>query len=364
MPSYELELRTRTGAAVASLPDAKLESVSWELNGLGQLDFAMSQDDPKISTPLLVEHEVRCIIEGVNNPWQGPIWQDDEDPKKVKFQANGVESYLTRRHIDFSSLVFDDVADGYEQLQIGWALMAYAQGQSVAQAGNRTFPSKSFDVTAANYAASGRKRLRKYLRNEHAEILGLLQEFNSLRDFTTGEIDGFDWEIICYLDGRREWTPYYPMKGSLKAQYALEYGRNVTDFSVSADGKGLTTKTYCTGASNGDIKIEANYEDVVASDRYSQMVSIIDSSDQADPATLESKARTYTEEYKRPLVVPELKAVQVPVDLLGKISTGDRLPVRIERGRTQIDDIYRVGKIEWKVRPNVLELTLLPKVTL
>lgn len=364
MPGYELELYTRSSVAVASLTEAVLEEVKWTLNDIGQLSFSMLQDDEQIVVPKLVEHEVRCTIEGVTNPWQGPIWQDEEGPKSVKFDANNVASYLTRRFIDYSSLYYDDIPGGYDQLQIGWGLMQYAQGASFAQTGNTPIPSKSFNVTAASYAPSGRLRLRRYLRDDHSGILEMLQEFGGLRNFSTGEIDGFDWEIICYADGRREWTPYFPMKGSLKPQYALEWGRNISDFTVNADAKGLTTKTYCTGQSTGDTRLEANYEDAASSALYTQMVSVIDSSDQSDPDALEDRARTYTEEYKRPLITPELKAVAVPVELLGKIETGDRIPVKIDRGRTQIDDIYRVGEITWKPRPNTLELTLLPKVTL
>lgn len=364
MPTYELELFTRASTPVASLTQAVLEEVKWTLNDIGQLSFTMLQDDAQIIVPKLVEHEVRCTIEGVANPWQGPIWQDEEGPKRVRFDANRVESYLTRRYIDYSSLLYDDIAEGYDQLQIGWGLMQYAQGESFAQTGNTVFPNKSFNVTSASFAMSGRKRLRRYMRDDHANILDMMQEFGGLRNFTTGEIDGFDWEIITYADGRREWTPYFPMKGSLKSQYALEWGRNISEFTVNADAKGLTTKTYCTGQSTGDVRLEANYEDVASSVLYTQMVEIIDSSDQSDPDALEDRARTYTEEYKRPLITPELKAVSVPVELLGKIETGDRVPVKVSHGRTQIDDIYRVGEITWKPRPNTLELMLLPKVTL
>lgn len=363
MPTYDLELYTRTSTPIAALDQAQLEQVTWELNGPGQLDFTMSQDDPDVTKPLLVEQEIRCTIEGVANPWQGPLWQDEQGPRRVKFSAEGIASYLTRRYIDISSMVWDADPTGYDQLTIGWGLVAYALGQTVPVAGVTTaVPRKNFNVTSANFADSGRKRLRRYLRNEHQEILPLLQEFNGLRNFTTGVVDGFDWDFITYADGRREWTPYYPQKGSLRTDLTLEYGRNISEFTVREDGKEISTKAYCTGGSTGDTKLEANYEDTVASDRYTQMVSIIDDSSQSDTNELANKARKHVEDRKRPLLDVDIKSVQVPVKMLGVFQPGDRVPIKISRGRTQVEDIYRIDKITWKVRPDVLELTLVPKV--
>lgn len=362
MPDYELELLTRFSEPVAPLPKAQLTSVKWELNTAGSLSFEMKQDDPDVMKPLCVEHEVRCTVEGVEDPWQGPIWQDVQSPKTVSFDAEGVASYMTRRYIDFSSLWFDDLDAGYDQFQIAWGLVQYAQGMPVAQAGSVVIPAKNFNVDAGDLTPSGRLRLRRYLRNEHAEILPLLQEFAGLRNFDTGEPDGFDFDIITKADGARLFQPYFPQKGSLRLDLALEYGRNLSTYTVREDGKEIATNTYATGQSNGDVKLEAHYEDAAASAQYSQMTSFIDYSDQSDEDALREFARRHTESHKRPQVVPELTAVQVPVTLLGNIQTGDRVPIHIVNGRTNLNDVFRIGSITWKPRPNTLELGILPKV--
>lgn len=361
MPDYELDLVTRENEPIAPLPTAKLEKVTWTLNAPGSLSFSMQQSDPDVTKPLVLEHEVRCIIEGVDNTWQGPIWQDAQTPKAVTFDAEDIGSYLYGKHIDFSTLIYDTVG-GHEQFEIGWGLVRYAQGIAVPEGGNLAIPSKSFNVTAGDLTPTGRLRLRRYLRDEHAEILPLLQEFAGLRNFNTGEPDGFDFEFITTRDGQRLWQPYYPQKGSLRMDLALEYGRNVPDYTVREDAKSISTKTYATGQNNGDIKLEAYYEDEPSSDKYTQMTKFIDYSDQSDPTALEEFARRYTENFKRPVITPELKTVQVPITLLGVLQTGDRVPVHIVNGRTNVNDIFRVGSITWNVRPNTLEVGILPKV--
>jgi hypothetical protein len=360
MPEYELELITRESEPVAPLPSAQLEKVTWTLNAPGSLSFSMQQSDPDVSKPLLLQHEVRCTIEGVDNPWQGPIWQDSQTPRSVTFDAEDIGSYLYGKHIDFSTLIYDDPA-GADQFEIGWGLIQYAQGIPLAQAGSLSIPSKSFNVTAGDLSPSGRRRLRRYLRDEHAEILPLLQEFAGLRNFFTGDPDGFDFEFITTRDGQRLWQPYYPKKGSLRMDLTLEYGRNVTDYTVRGDAKTVTTKTYATGQNNGDVKLEANYEDAAASALYTQMTKFIDYSEEFDPAALQEFARRYTEDFKDPILSPELKTVEVPITLLGDLQVGDTVPVSISNGRTQVNDIFRVGTITWNIRPNTLDITILPK---
>lgn len=356
---HQVVLCDRRGVPQEELANAQVESLTWALSDVGGGTISLKQDDPQVTAPLLLENEVQVFIDEWPDqavvPWWGVWWRCRDTARKAVFEVQTLESYLTKRFIDTRSLYWAD-ADGNdvetEQLAIGWALMAYAQDGL----------DKDLFITNGTYPPSGKTRLRRYNRDEHQQILELLKEFPNLVDFTTGASNGFDWQIQGYRNGRREWTPYYPQRGTLRADLTLELGRNVSDFDVDEDAVNLATKTYATGGSTGDIKIEANYRDNVASARHGEMLAVISHGDQKDPAALRDFARSHTELRNRPIITPKVKAVRVPVELLGTIMPGDTVPVSIRRGRVNVEENMRVQSVTWKPGANTVELNFIPKV--
>lgn len=322
----------------------------------------MKQTDVRVSEPELRQHEVKLFIEdwpdNLAVPWQGPLVNDTQDDKQVEFNGSSLEYYLSKRFIDFSSLDYSDLPDGYEQTEIGWGLVQYAQGIPVQ---NYTIdnPDKGFRVIVGQLPVS-KKRLRVYNREDHANIFDLLGEFPTLVDYDTGVPNGFDWAILPMRDGRRIWTPYAPQRGAVRPDLTLEYGRNITDFSVKEDMNNFAARAICSGGNAGDIKMENEYKDAAAAALYGEDMGIISDASQMDPAELGSKARSYVQARNHPITDPQLNAVRVPVELLGVLEPGDTVPVSIHRGRTNIEDNFRIASITWAVRPNTLQLSFLP----
>lgn len=376
MPAYSVELMDRDGSSLDELAGAQLQDVTWVNSGIGDMNFNMSQTDRRVADPILRRHEARLHIEGwprgTEVPWQGPILTSSQDDKVVAFQCSTIEHYLQKRFIDFSSLLYDGSsvdADGnyvaappgfagYEQVDIAWGLVSYAQGRPVA---NYTInnPDKDFRVDAAT-TASGKLRLRQYMREDHANILDLLNEFPTLVDFVTGAPNGFDWAIIPYLDGRRLFTTYAPQRGTMQTNLTLEYGRNIFTFKVNESMVNFAARAICTGGSDGDIKLENEWKDAAAAAQFGEDMFITSDGDQMDPDTLGAKARSAVQQRNHPIVDPELQAVRVPVELLGVLQPGDTVPVAIHRGRTNIEGHFRIQSIKWAVRPDVLQLTFYP----
>lgn len=365
MPAYEIELVDHDGTSLGELAEAQLASVTWLNSGIGDISFSLPQTHPRVSDPVLRRHEVRLFIEDWPDPlvvpWQGPLINDSQTDTQVVFNGSSLEYYLSKRFIDFSSLDYSDLVDGYEQTEIGWGLVQYAQGRPV-QAVTINNLAKDFRVDVGLLPVS-KKRLRIYNREDHANILDLINEFPTLVDYETGEPNGFDWAIVPMRDGRRMWTPYAPQRGTRRADLTLEYGRNVTTFTVNEDMNNFCARAICTGGNAGDIKMENEYNDVGAALTYGEDLAIMSDASQMDPAELGSKARAFVQARNHPIVDPQLQAVRVPVELLGELQPGDTVPVSIHRGRTNIEDDFRISSITWQVRPNNLQLSFLPKLS-
>lgn len=364
MPAYTLELIAHDGSSLGELPDAQLEDVSWANSNSADINFSMLQTDARVSDIQLRLHEVRLFIEGwpdpLSVPWQGPVLNDKQDDTRVAFSGSSLECYFARRFIDFSSLTYDDLVDGYEQTEIAWGLVQYAQGIPVRDYTINNV-NKRLRITADALPVT-KKRLRRYEREDHLNIMEALQEFPTLVDFNTGAPNGFDWAVLPFTDGRRVWTPFSPQRGSRKPDLTLEYGRNILSFSVAESMVNFASRTICTGGNNGDIKIENEWNDAAASAMYGEDMAITSDSTQMDPAELGAKARAYTLARNHPIVDPDLQAVRAPVELLGVLQPGDTVPVSIHKGRTNIEADFRIQSIKWAVRPNNLVLTFYPSL--
>jgi hypothetical protein len=377
-PAYSVELIDHDGTPLGEIPQAQLNSVEWVCSGIGNIDFTIKQNNLRVSDIILHRHEARLLIDGwpraTEVPWQGPILDDDQDDQNVNFTGQSIEYYLTKRYMDFNSLYLDGSTlngdgtvtpasvgfPGYDQLTIAWSLMQYAQGQATIGV-TATNANKNMRITAPSFPTTI-NRLRQYLRENHQQIFELLSEFPGLVDYTTGVANGFDWNIICGIDGSRVWTPYYPQRGSVKADLTLEYGRNLLKFKVKESAVNFATRAICTGGSDGQSKLENEYNDAANSATYGEMMGVLSDGTQLDPTELGSKARAYVTARNHPVIDPSLEAVRVPVELLGQLQPGDTVPVSIHRGRTQIEANFRIKSVKWTPRPNVVILTFYPSL--
>jgi hypothetical protein len=346
MPQARLVVVNRSGTLLGELSRARLNSVNWTLNKPGALEFVMQSDDPRIGLPKLLGNEVQLWIDD-SLEWWGVPWRCTSSPRSSTFSCEGLLSYFTKRFITNASQTFTSV----EQFSIAYGLITYAQSGT----------DQALNIGTASVSPSGVVRSREYLREDHGQILDLLNEFPSLSRAADGVKDGFDFDINIAA-GQRLFTPYYPTKGVLRSNMVLEYGRNVTDFTIEEDAVDLANRAYWTGGSNGDVKFENNYKDTVAAADRGEFQYIGSDGDQNDVNVLKQRAANYVATHKTPSITPKVSAVEVPVSMLGVIKVGDTLPVRINSGRVQIASNYRVGGLTWKVQPNNLEIEFMEAV--
>jgi hypothetical protein len=337
LPDYRIMVVDRNGFPKVELDLAYVDHVTWELNAPGEMVFKNPIIDPKVATyPRLLIDEVQLWVDDELS-WWGVPWREAQDVQNVEFTCHGLLSYFTKRFITYTSLLYTSL----EQLTIAANLVSHGQ----------TGANMPLFIDIDSYTPSGHVRSRDYKREDHANILDLLNEFPTLDD-------GFDFEIEVDGTGNRVWTPYYPVKGYYKPNLVLEWGRNINNYSVNGDAVDLATQVYVTGGTAGDVKFEQNHEDEDASAIYGRMQAIVADGSQNDVGWLLERAEKEVDTRKEPAEIPEVTAVNVPIQLLGVVKTGDVVPLRIRNGRTQVSGDYRVVKITWKVDPNTLEFVL------
>lgn len=391
------------------LSDANLDSVKWVLNDSGALTYTMSQDDPRINLPKLDQNEIQLRIDD-QVMFQGINQKCRNTPHDAQFTCPGILDYFKGFYILHSSRYYPassaaiSIGNGYSidaatlqniinNINTPAAATALLRLQAAINSGRLDAQQlmdilnahdisvtiqgpgeEQFDIAAdlirfkqdenpdteryiypSNYVPSGVLRFRKYMRNDHQQILDILKDFNDLAD-ALGNPTGFDYDIVVSGDGRREWTPYYPRKGSLINAVTLEWGRNITDYTIDEDGSTVSNWTYMTGGSNGDIKFEANARDNVKAGKYGQWEAVVSDSEENDVGVLQEKAQKYNAKFGDPLIQPKVTAVETPDKILGVVGTGDQVMVRIQRGRINYAAVQRIVSIEWKPGPATITL--------
>lgn len=324
----------QSGTPFGEVTGARVTEMIDELNRAGSAKIGIDPLHP--SAPLLKvnEREVQIWIDDVLR-WWGIPRSISGDTKEVFFNCAGLLDHFAYRFVT-ASLLYTSI----DQLTIGSNLITYAQ----------TGTNRNRNVTFPTITPSGRVRSREYKRDEHGKILTQLEEFPELDD-------GFDFSIEVFGDGRREWTPHYPLKGSVKAQYALETGRNIDELSYEEKGEEQATQVYATGGSNGTVRFEENYENTTLSATYGQMQRAISEGTQQDVAWLQAKARAEVDTYGTPVKLPEITVNNSLVQLDGNLKTGDQIPVRIDHGIIQFNENLRINRIN-RLEDGRLKLSL------
>lgn len=332
------------------MPAVTVDEVTWTLNQPGGFKISVDPLHPNALMMPINESEVQ-------------VWFDDQiqhcgvprglggNEKSVSFDCEGIMSWFYYAHL--TSGVINNFA--IEQFGLAANLVEYAQ----------TGPNSDRRIDVGLYVGSGIFRGRPTSSEDFPNIYDLLQEFPKL-------YQGFDFDIVLFNDGRREFMPYYPSKGSRKPQYALEFDRRGRKFvegieGFKRDGYAMATDVYNTGGTVTDtstdpdtqFKVVGHYEDLTAdgSPRYGRMTKVMSDGQIIDLGWLNDRA--HEEEILRgqPITVAD---VIVSEDLLGLVSTGDVLPTRIDYGVIQMMGDFRVMSITWRNSSRNLKLGLQP----
>lgn len=307
-----------TQARIGELRGARVEELAWELDAPGGASISINPLNKTASFIAVNKTEIQIWIDDVLRHWVIPRGCTG-DHKRITFQCVGLLDHMSYRRIR-STLTYTSI----DQFNIGWNLVNYAQ----------TGTNRNRFITAATYTPSGYTRSRQYERNEAKSIIECLQEFPNLEN-------GFDFEIVVFGDGRREWTPYFPQKGSYKPHLALEWGRNIVGLNYNEAGQNQGTKVWATGGSSGDVRFEENYEDVALSAEYGQMERMVSEGSQQDVDWLADRAAEEVGTFGLPTKLPELV---VNYDL-GVLETGDVVPVKVQHGYIDMVGNYRISRL-------------------
>lgn len=322
----------RLGNWIQEVEDAAVNSIKWELNRPGEATIVYHPLATGASDIHLVKRELQIWMDD-ELVWWGVPWRRNGGVRGLAVQCEGLMSLFTKRFVDRSTLFYTSL----DQLAIAWDLLRYAQDNTIA-------PNRDFHISSAEFLPSGHARSRNYERNEHANILDLLEAFTKLDD-------GFDYDLVVYGDGRREWTPYYPKKGVVRDEFRMEYHedgeRGIADFAFAEDAVGIATEAYATGGSEGEVKFEQRYEDVLASAEYGVMQKVVSEGSQKDVGWLLERATKEVKTFKNPVITPQITAANVPMRLFGQISVGDWLPMGINYGSIIVGGYYRIKTITW-----------------
>jgi hypothetical protein len=339
---YTLQVVDRVGNRIADLPDAQLDSVKWELNGPGEIVYTMANSDERVTAPVIDVNEVALYVPQYEDPLQWAYHQKAKGSGSggtTQFSCPGILEYFDHLAVLNTSYEWDDT----EQMAIAANIV------TAAQAGNATR-----HIAVAPYTNSGVIRSRIYDRADHKWFGDLLKEFPGLTD-ADGNPTGFDIGMT-HPGAQRLFTMWYPTRGSIRLDIVLEWGRNISDYTVDEDGSALTTRTYCTGGSDGDIKFENYYEDFAAETTYGEWHAVISDTSENDVNVLLTRAAKYTKANNQPKLAPALQAIEVPDALLGVIWPGDSIVVRLKDGRYDFNSLYRISSLTWKPGPGNMQI--------
>lgn len=343
---YRLECVNRDGSAVAGLEDAVLTSARWDLNGPGSIKYTMPQHSRYNRFPIENKNEVQLWV-GTDLLHWCFHHKTTESPQNIQFECPGLLQYFDFRFILNTSLEYDDT----EQLTIAAAIVEAMQ----------SLPGQDWNISIGSYDASGTIRSRRYNILDHQNALTMLGEFPDLTD-AEGNPTGFDFDIdIQTIPGERQFAMYFPTKGVVHQKLKLEWGRNITDFTVKRDGSSMANNVYYTGGSNGEIKFENHFKDSDSigdplGGDYGEWQAVKAQTGENDVNVLLELAQSYVYKHNTPKITAQVTAIEVPDTLLNVVQTGDWLNVQINHGRTQVNESYRVQTIEWLPGPGNLKI--------
>lgn len=331
------------GTLLSLLPEAKVASLTMNL---GAPDEAMLRIPVAAGRQLQIAHgsEVHVYADGDPVPLlMGIPWTArSSSAGLLEVPVASVESMFLRRFVR-STLAYTAV----EQFQIGWNLIDHTQNQ----------PGGDLGITAAAWTPSGVTRDRTY---QPYNMPVIAEELDAFRDI----IDGFDWTVLPTAANAREWTPYYPQRGSA-LDVQVGYGPNTRGNAVAYTGyqtlDGPVTRGFVGGAGSGPDRLIGSYADPGLG-TTSKLVEGFrsGSSSMTDQQTADDYAQNLVECSTAPLTVVESVDVHGPSTFVRSVRPGDTLPVRINHGWFQADATYRVRQCKWPATFDRVGLALEP----
>lgn len=321
-----------TGNRGKSIRKAFVEKVSWVLNGTHTADISIHPLAPDATLILLDEMELTVVFnKDFNKPFQGIPKTVRGDFDKITFNIESPISYMKDAFIIDADIPFTNA----EQMNIATQLVTYGQADTY----------QDRNITFGAYAGSGVLRTRTYLAEEYKNVYEALLEFPDLED-------GFDWDVMIQPDGARQFTPFYPRKGSHKKQYKVWKDRAGASPHFkglkgwSEDGQNQYTDQIITGPVDEitQLKLRGRWEAAAPEmTRFGRKMNVTSDNGSVDQTWLDDRASALGIFQVEPKVLPD---ILVDDSLFGLIDVGDSIPVRIDYGRIQVNGDYRIAQLD------------------
>lgn len=352
------------GANRKELLGPSIDEVTWVLSGPGKVKISVDPLHPDALLLLLDEVELQVWLNGTYSHCVIPRGVGG-DLDKLTFECEGLLSEL-----DYAYLATPPVGGvvpaktpllswvGQDQHDIVVQMLDWWQSQGA---------SSDLRIETGAYLPSGVLRSRTIYRDAYESFWDVIAEFSKL-------YDGFDFDLVLYGDGRREFWPYYPHKGSYKPWYGLQLDERGRKYVQKIEGWkqnaiDAATEVFNTGGNvtqdNPDpeedtqLKVVGYYHDQTASGspKYRRKTKIISSGQIIDLGWLNARARQEELVRGQPITTSNLVVDEF---LLGKIETGDTLPVNVDYGRLQMKGDFRIMELTWRKDPGDILLSLQP----
>lgn len=308
MAEYVLESRTRAGTYLATLPFRNLQG-EWFRSKPCQLRWEMPYLHPNITPTTFYpgKTEVWLWRDGAKI-FVGPAW--DASPtsrtKSMSCSAESIDSYLAARRV-----VADTSFTGVTRANISWSLINSSQaltdgGLGITQGLMATTPAINVEYKATEL---------KYIYD--------------IIDDLAQQADGFEWEI----DVDRVFNTY--VRALTASRIKLEYGGNITSYSVQVMGKwaanDITVKGFQGALSQPVIDTAKRLEYGLR--HYSENNSGLTTQTQ-----LNSFAAQLLKSRRDTRYVPQLSLRSSAVNpFLGDIGFGQTAPILIDDGWVQVN---------------------------
>lgn len=257
------------------------------------------------------------------------------------FPPHGVAYFDLATLTFMESLSFGYPAPGIDVADIVAGIVDYAQDNLAGF----THGKSDLNIGTAG-SATGVTRQVAYQFAEHRNILDAIMEF-----VRQGLVD-ID---IVFTSTTRTFTTYAPKKGSLYGT-TLELDANLADFTYSVDLEQAASSVILLGPGDGPDRPEGGAVDTsfVGAAFTSEIV------EQAPDNTTVGQLDVRAEERLKVAARPDiLEVVTLPGGgVIGNLTVGDTVAVLISNGWVDIDDTYRVARIEADLLKDQATITL------
>lgn len=306
----------RQAQRIRELNNASVGPITWGRNGVGKATFSLSSDDPDAPIIKTWDHEVQIYFDGEIS-WWGVIWDKRGTPGVAEWTAEDLLTLLWKRFITTTTALYTSI----DQQAIAWDLVAnYAQQPQGSEHDN-----KDLNIQVAGYGPSALfNRSREYRRDEHQNIYDILKEFIDLDV-------GFEYRIE-YDTVNRVFTTFLATAGQYKPELKLEYGRNISDYTITESSRESWNDGYGMGGSAGDVRFEAHVTDHADADEHGLMTNVWSEGSELDAVWLNERATRKLKTAKGPQSNVDISSVSIPIDYFKIVKPSDRIFVRIEDG--------------------------------